>query len=257
MQHARTLEQLKADFLEYIEVEQGKNRKTLENYDRYLSRFIHVTKITYPTDITLDVVSKFIEWLSVHGKNETALKKNTQNYYLIAVRMFLKFLEKKHISSLSYKKVPLYTVVAHTRTELSPHETELLLEVNMGENSKYLRDYAIIMVLAHTGIRVSELCALNVEDVDVKKQTLTVRRYKKTNQIIPLSHETTNAIEAYMSVRKGLHVPLFLNNGKRSSLCNDYRLTPRSVQRIVKQSAFRAGIEAPVTPQTLRNSHTA
>ena len=113
---SQNIEQLKREFLEYLEIEKGRSLKTIENYDRYLSKFIDFTKVKKPSGITDEVVRKFRLWLNRqksgmssatdvgHSVSDT-LKKNTQNYYLIALRAFLKFLRRREIDSLSPERI--------------------------------------------------------------------------------------------------------------------------------------------------------
>ena len=107
------LKDLKRQFLEYTEIERGRSLKTVENYDRYIDRFIEYTKIEDPKKITEDVVRDYRLWLNRQSiaprglRSKETLKKKTQNYYLIALRAFLKYLMKRDIISLSPDKIEL------------------------------------------------------------------------------------------------------------------------------------------------------
>src|ERR1035437_9260880 len=110
-----SLEQLKTKFLEYIEIEKGSSVKTVENYDRYLTRYFNFAKIKSPQNITDVSVREFRLWLNRQssGNNRATgktLSKKTQNYYLIALRMFLKHLTKKGIKSMSAEQIELAKV---------------------------------------------------------------------------------------------------------------------------------------------------
>src|ERR1700675_846190 len=106
------LSELKKQYLEYIEIEKGRALRTIENYDHYLSVFLEQTKITDPKDISDAKVRDFRIWLNRQsaGNNRATgdtVKKKTQNYYLIALRSFLKFLARRGISSLPADNIEL------------------------------------------------------------------------------------------------------------------------------------------------------
>ncbi|KKW44049.1 MAG: hypothetical protein UY94_C0036G0001, partial [Parcubacteria group bacterium GW2011_GWA2_56_21] len=101
-------EQAKRQFLEYIEIERGRAVKTIENYDRYLSRFFEQMQIKEVGDITEQNVRDFRLWLNRQkGSGNDSMKRRTQNYYMIALRAFLKFLRKREIDCISPEKIEL------------------------------------------------------------------------------------------------------------------------------------------------------
>jgi hypothetical protein len=113
---SHNLRNLKTDFLQYTEIEKGRSLNTVRNYDQYLSRFLDYTKLKDPKDITDNKVRDFRIWLNRQeatkekGVAPTTLKKRTQNYYLIALRAFLKYLARQGISSLSPDRIELAKV---------------------------------------------------------------------------------------------------------------------------------------------------
>src|SRR3989344_9272444 len=111
---AQDLQQLKRQFLEYTEIEKGRALNTVMNYDHYLSLFLQQAKVKRPEDITDTVVREFRLWLNRQpvknsGKGQT-LGKKTQNYYLIALRSFLKYLARQEIKSLPAERIELAKV---------------------------------------------------------------------------------------------------------------------------------------------------
>ncbi|MBU1916472.1 site-specific integrase, partial [Patescibacteria group bacterium] len=99
---------LLGDFLTYLEVERGRSEKTVRNYDFYLHRFFIWTEGLDPQKITLDHVRKYRVWLNrLKDERGQTLKKNTQNYHLIALRSFLKYLAKRDIKALAPEKIEL------------------------------------------------------------------------------------------------------------------------------------------------------
>lgn len=257
------LEGYKQEFLEYLEIERGRAVKTVENYDRYLARFFEQSKAKGPKDITEAKVREFRLWLNrqstIHGDT---LKRRTQNYYLIALRAFLKFLRKRGVTSLSPElielaKVPQRDLDLITRTELNRLLAAPMAAYKGAENDddklRALRDDAMLQLLFSTGLRVSELVALN-SDIDLSKDEMSVRGKGDKVRVVFFSSEAKNAVQAYLDVRKDLDEALFVNMGRNATEHTDLRLTSRSVERTVKQYAARAGITKKVTPHIIRHS---
>ena len=251
------LTQLKREFLEHLEIERGRSLKTVENYDRYLSRFLGFLEKNDPQDITDDAVRKFRLWLNRQPGNATnkqaTLKKRTQNYYLIALRGFLKYLAKREIQSLSPEKIELAKTGERTLDLISIEELTRLLNAPTKNNPRELRDKAILELLFSTGLRVSELCALNA-DIDLKKDEMSVRGKGDKNRVVFFSNPAKEAIKKYLSARKDMGEALFVSVGKNTKDKESKRLTPRSIERIVKHYAITAGITKKVTPHIIRHS---
>src|SRR3989344_9190326 len=107
-----TLMELKRQFLEYLEIERGRSVKTVENYDRYINRFFEFSKAKTPRDVTEEQVREFRLFLNRQagtkgGGRVEPMKRRTQNYYLIALRAFLKYMRKRGVSSLSPERIEL------------------------------------------------------------------------------------------------------------------------------------------------------
>ncbi len=254
------LEIHKQEFLEYIEIERGRSVKTVENYDRYLSRFLAHTKVRNAQDISESMVREYRLWLNrqdarpgQRGTHGESLKKKTQNYYLIALRAFLKYLRKRGITSLEPERIELAKVGDRSLDLIADAELTRLLGAPEGNDLKALRDRALLRMLFSTGLRVSELCALN-NDIDLSRDELSVRGKGDKVRVVFLSPEAKDAVKQYLAARQDMDEALFVNNGKRSNDDGGNRLTPRSVQRIIKYYATKAGITRKVTPHTLRHS---
>src|SRR5262245_58463330 len=102
------MEKYKREFLEYLEIERGRSIKTIENYDRYLTRFFEYAKISSPASITESTIREYRLWLNRQSaRGADTLKKKTQNYYLIALRAFLKYLRKKNIKTVQPESIEL------------------------------------------------------------------------------------------------------------------------------------------------------
>ncbi|MAJ97471.1 hypothetical protein CL644_01310 [bacterium] len=257
------LEKNKQEFLEYLEIERGRAVKTVENYDRYLVRFFDHTKVKNPKDITEAKVREFRLWLNRQVTQDGGtLKRRTQNYYLIAIRAFLKFLRKRGITSLSPERIELAKVPQRDLDLITRAELNRLLAAPMqaykeaedeAVKLRAIRDNAMLQLLFSTGLRVSELTSLN-SDIDLSKDEMSVRGKGDKVRVVFFSSEAKKAVQRYLDERKDLDEALFVNMGRNASEHNDLRLTPRSVERAVKHYATRAGITKTVTPHGLRHS---
>ena len=122
-----TLQKLLTDFLEYLEIERNRSQKTIENYHHYLKRFLTWAKISSPDDLTIDLVRNYRLYLNRKTDQKGhELKKATQNYHLIAIRSFLKYLAKRDVKSLSAEKIEIGKNPTHEIEFLDGEEVERL-----------------------------------------------------------------------------------------------------------------------------------
>lgn len=249
---------LKREFLEYCEIERGRSLNTVQNYDRYLSRFIEFTKITSPADINDTRVREFRLWLNRQSsgnnraKGETMSKK-TQNYYLIALRVFLKYLTKRKIKSMSAEEIELAKVPMRSLDLITTNELDRLLNSSNGDDIKSLRDKAILELLFSTGLRVSELCSLT-NDLDLSVEEFSIRGKGGKVRVVFISPAARDALKKYLAKRKDMSDAMFIQVGNEMETKKEVRaLTRRSIERIVKQRAIAAGISKKVTPHVIRH----
>jgi site-specific recombinase XerD len=245
------IEAAKRQFLEYIEIERGRAVKTIENYDRYLTRFFAHTGIKNTSGITEENVREFRLWLNRQEGTSGSMKRRTQNYYLIALRAFLKFLRKRSIECISPERIELAKLPERSLDLISSAELERLMKAVEGSEEKALRDRAILELLFSTGLRVSELCSLDT-DLDLSRDEFSVRGKGEKVRVVFLSPAAKDALNVYLKNRKDMGEALFVNiaNGRERG----ERLTPRSIERIIKYYAAKAGITKKVTPHVLRHS---
>ena len=247
---------MKREFLEYIEIERGRAVKTVENYDHYLDRFFDWGDIQDASDITETKVREFRLWLNRQpGTNKDSMKRRTQNYYLIALRAYLKYLRKRDVPSLSPEKIELAKVPERHLDLISATELDRLLEAASGADERSLRDKAILEMLFSTGLRVSVLCALD-SDIDLSRDDFSVRGKGDKVRVVFLSEAAKNATRAYLKVRKDMEPALFVSvpRGTEAKKRVPTRLTPRSIELLIKTYAAKAGITKKVTPHVLRHS---
>ncbi|MDR3570700.1 MAG: tyrosine-type recombinase/integrase [Candidatus Pacebacteria bacterium] len=251
---ALDLKSLKTQFLEYLEIEKGRSIKTVENYDRYLSRFLAQTKITSPEKLTEQIVREFRLWLNRQPGNSGDMKKKTQNYYLIALRAFLKYLRKQNIKSLDPERIELAKVGGRDLDLLTSAELDRLLKSPTGDSLQALRDRAILELFFSTGLRVSELCSLN-SDLDLTRDEFSVRGKGDKVRVVFLSPDAKKAIAEYLKKRGDMGEALFVSSGKGFAKGMDaHRMTPRAIELMVKHYATKAGITRKVTPHVIRHS---
>jgi site-specific recombinase XerD len=254
-----TLVELKQQFLEYLEIERGRSVKTVENYNRYLERFFEFAKVKKPSDLTEEQVRTFRLHLNrqpgtkVGGRVEP-MKRRTQNYYLIALRAFLKFLRKRGIESLSPELIELAKVPERTIDMISAVELKRLMAAPNKKTLEGKRDRAILELLFSTGLRISELCGLSIDDVDLTRDEFSVRGKGEKVRVVFISDEARSAIKDYLKNRKDLDGALFVRYGRKMNDGGDLRLSPRAVQRLLKKYAAEAGITRKVTPHVIRHS---
>jgi len=252
-----TIEDLIKQYLDYLEIEKNRSLKTRDNYRRYLYRYLlwlsnYKNKSTLSlSDIDEESVRNYRLWLNrqtnLSGDN---LKKNTQSYYLIALRNFLKYLTKRGFKVLPPEKIELPKVPEREIELISIEELERLLAAPSNNDLKGKRDKAILETLFSTGLRVSELTKLNRDSIDFKRDEFSVRGKGGKIRVVFLSERAKQALKNYLESRKDIDEALFVSFKKNGSLS---RLTSRSIERIIKFYAAKAGLTKKVTPHTLRH----
>lgn len=253
------------EFLESLEIEKGRSLNTTRNYELYLNRFYELCSEDSadelkPSDITPELLRKYRLKLNrfEDNQNHERLSILTQSYHLIALRGFLKYLSKRGIKSLDPTLVDLPRATKKQVTFLHFDEVERLLNEIPEDTETGLRDRAIIELLFSGGLRVSELCSLNRDSINLERREFVVRGKGKKDRPIFIDQSTADCIKDYLDMRTDSLPALFLNNSKNQqapTTSGDYRrLTPRSIERIVQKYARLAGITKHVSPHTLRHS---
>lgn len=246
------------DFLEYLEIEQNRSQKTITNYHHYLMRFVEFAGDIDVVKITPELLRKYRLWLNRYqNDNSDSLSPTTQNYYLIALRSFLKFCSKRSITTMPPEKVELARTKRKQVTFLTPEELAALFAQPDVNTKSGIRDRTILELLFSGGLRVSELVSLNVDDVSTKRREFMVRGKGQKDRPIFMSEAAATWIDAYKDTRSDSSPAMFIrySGNKTQDTSGDYlRLTPRSIQRLISRYAKLAGITKKVTPHTLRHS---
>jgi site-specific recombinase XerD len=250
-------------FLTYIEVSKNQSPKTVENYTRYLLEFKKF--FTGDREIGSISFSDIQEYrLHLHRKkkpnSEETLAPITQNYYLIALRSFIKFLIKSDVEVIPPEKIELSKTEKRIVDFLNRDELERLFVSVQGEKTAK-RDRAILECLYSTGLRVSELCSLNKDNIDYTQQEFAIKGKGGKIRIVFLSERALHYIQEYLKTRSDDFAPLFISHSNRSKNVltitgnkNAKRLTRDAVEKIVQKYRKKAGIIKTVTPHTLRHS---
>jgi site-specific recombinase XerD len=204
------------DFLESLEVEGGRSKKTVENYRLYIERLVEFTEDVPVSKIDTELVRKYRLWLNRYQNFDgKELGRSTQAYHLIALRRFLTYLARRDIKSLEPSKIELPKVVKPQVNFLHYEEVKRLINAVPAETESDLRDRAIVELLFSSGLRVSELCNLNRDHINTKRREFMVRGKGNKDRPIFISKNAAEHIENYLEARNDNLVPLFINYSRR------------------------------------------
>ncbi len=261
-----SLPSLITDFLEYLELERNASQLTIRNYDHYLKRFMDFVHSTHsgrsdninPKNIDLNLVRKYRLYLSrwIDPKTKKPLKRVTQNYFMIALRAFLRYLAKSDILALSAEKVELGDPEPRPLKVLDETQLKQLLEAPDLSEKSGLRDRAILETLFSTGLRVSELTALSRDTINLQRREFGIIGKGGKERVVFISDSAAECLQRYLNARKDTFKPLFIRFQGKVDLENDgesMRLTPRSIERIVEKYVKALGFSVKATPHTLRH----
>ena len=250
------------EFLEYLEIEKNCSKLTIRDYRHYLETFEKWFAVTQSgkeiKDLDLATVRKYRVYLSnrVDDKGLT-LQRVTQNYYVIALRSFLRFLIKNDHETLEPSKIDLPKAESKNLKFLNKEQVDRLVMAADTSKEEGLRDRAILELLFSTGLRVSELVGLNRDQINLERREFGVIGKGRKQRIVFVSDRAADWIKRYLDKREDRFRPLFIrysgaiveeNNGEKM------RLTARSVERMVKKYVREARIPVDATVHTLRHS---
>lgn len=206
------------DFLEYCEIGKNQSRNTIAAYYRYLtkfSKFAETLGVKAPKDIDMEIIKKYRLYLNrLTDSKGNSLKLITQNYHLIALRAFLKYLTKQDVQTLAPEKVELPKNPQRQVEFLERDELQRLFDATASEKDELLRlrDYAILQTLFSTGLRVSEAAGLRQDTINLERREFTVRGKGSKLRLIFLSKEAAEAIKKYLAKRKDNSKALFIGH---------------------------------------------
>lgn len=250
------------EFLEYLQIERGSSPLTIRNYRHYLNRFVlwmDSQRIKEDLkDINQDVVRSFRVYLSnLPGENNTNMARRTQGYHVIALRSFLKWLIRNDFPVMAPDKIDLPKVEDRKIEFLSGEQVDRLLNAPSQDSIQGKRDKAILEVLFSTGLRVSELTRLDRDKINLETREFGVIGKGGKTRVVFLSQRASDWLVKYLNERNDHFKPLFIRHkGKIEPATPDehMRLTPRSVQRMIKKYSDKMKMPIEVTPHKLRHS---
>jgi site-specific recombinase XerD len=255
-------------YLEFCEVDKNLSQNTIKMYHFYLMDFtnwcivfLKKEKIT-PEDIDNELVKKYRLDLNrrISSKSNEELKRSTQKTFLVALRAFLKYLVvEEDMNVMSPDKILLGKSEDRIPKVLDDAQLKKLFEVQDLNRKSGVRDRAILETLFSTGLRVSELTKLDIEDINLETGEFSILGKGRKARIVYLSPSSIDWIRRYLNTRHDDYKPLFLRYSGKHMALQDFegeslRLTPRSVQRLVKKYVLRSGIAVDATPHTLRHT---
>ncbi len=249
-------------YLEYLEIERNCSPLTVRDYEHYLTFFLtwcnaHST-VSRVEDIDQEVVRQFRLYLARKTDNKDKfLKRVTQNYYVIAIRAFLRYLIKQDFKTLSPEKIDLPKTESRSLKFLNNDQFHRLLNAIDVSTKHGLRDRAMIEMLFSTGLRVSELTKLNRNQLNFDTREIGVIGKGQRARVVFLSDSCVFWLNKYLEIRTDEFEPLFIRYSQHideDALGEKMRLTPRSVERLVAGYALKARIPVKATPHTIRHS---
>ena len=250
------------EFLEYLEIEKNLSPLTIRDYRHYLDNFIKwssTNPISKPSDITVELVRKYRVYLAHYNSpnGNLPLKKVTQNYYVIALRSFLKYLLRKDLPVVSPDKIDLPKTESRSLKFLDRDQLERLLAQPDVSTERGIRDKALMEMLFSTGLRVSELCKLNRDQINLERREFGVIGKGGRARVVFLSDRAAIGLEKYFAKRSDQSKALFIRyagNQEPVENMEKLRLTSRSVQRIIEKYVRKARLPVKATPHVLRHS---
>lgn len=284
------LEQLIKDFLEYLEIERNVSQLTIRNYRHYLERFVlflarfggpsplpdpvkpvktsevdeseakEARKTVKISDISAESIRQYRLFLSRYADEKgMSLKRVTQNYHLIALRSFLKYMAKRDIPTISPDKIDLPKAESRSIKFLEHNDMERLLNMPDMNTKEGTRDKAMLEVLFSTGLRVSELVSLNRDQINLDRREFSVIGKGRRTRIVFLSERAADWLRRYLATREDDLRPIFIRYSGKTPDEHDQtgesiRLTARSVQRCVEKYAKKAKLMVKITPHGLRHT---
>ncbi|MBW2064582.1 MAG: tyrosine recombinase XerC [Deltaproteobacteria bacterium] len=257
-----TIQEKIGEYIRYLSSQTGYSAHTVRGYQIDLKQFldfiIHRRKDAGLYDgppcigcIDLEIIRAYLGSLFGRYRRKTIGRK------ISSIRSFLRFLETRGQIALNpAEEIRAPKEEKYVPSYLSVDEMFRLIDAPDRQNPLGMRDVAILEVLYSCGIRVSELAALDVTSVDFEQRLVRVKGKGNRERIVPIGHRAVKAIREYLDESRPLRRRAGLEQAKGPLFLNyrGGRITPRSVDRIVKRYERECGLRSPITPHSLRHT---
>lgn len=249
------------DFLDYLQVERGSSPLTIRNYKHYFNRFLKWMEKEgirqNLKDINQEIIRQYRVFLSnLSDKKGGTLSRRTQGYHAIALRSFLKWLIKNDYQVLAPDKIDLPKIPERQVKFLAGDQVDRLLNAPSLSEIQGVRDKAILELLFSTGLRVSELTKLDRDKIDLERREFGIVGKGGKARVVFVSSRASEWISKYLRERDDHYKPMFIRHkGKVDPSVPDekMRLTPRSIQRMIKKYVRKIKLPVDATPHVLRH----
>ncbi len=238
------------NFLEFLEIEKKVSKNTLQSYERDVLQFnnyLNEKKLNYAKIDSKDI-KEYLNHLQEIGKKTSSISRS-----LASIRSFYQYeVRVKRVKINPTEGVQAPKVEKHAPNILSSQEVELLLEQPKDVDLKGTRDKAMLEFAYATGMRVTEMISLNIEDVNLDASTVVCKTNTK-QRVIPLGSLSLKALKEYMEEAR----PILVRDEEEKALfvnINGRRLTRQGFWKIVKYYKEQAHITKEITPHVLRHS---
>ena len=237
-------------FLSFLQMDKKLSDNTLQSYRRDIlqfERYLNDEKINY-TEITEENIEKYMEYLKNVGKKTSTISRS-----LATIRSFYQYLIKnKKIETNPTSKISSPKIEKRVPSVLTSEEVELLLDQPNEVDLKGIRDKAMLEFAYATGMKVTEIMNLNIDDIDLKNATATSRVSKKV-RVVPIGQYSLKALKEYIKKAR----PSLIKDEDNKALfvnLNGSRLTRQGFWKIIKYYKEQAHISKDITPYILRHS---
>lgn len=238
------------NFLEFIKVDKKLSKNTLESYQRDIyqyKEYLNENNINY-TNLKHEDIINYLEYLNSLNK-----KASTISRHLASIRLFCQYLVKNKIAKEDPTRgIQSPKIEKKAPNVLSSQEVSLLFEQPRGEDLKSIRDKAMLEIAYATGMRVTEIISLNIDDIDLENSSVICKNENK-QRIIPLGKMSLQALKEYIITAR----PNIIKDDKEQALfvnVNGRRLTRQGFWKIIKYYKEQAHITKDITPHVLRHS---
>lgn len=237
------------EFLRYLLIDRGYSNNTIESYKRDLEKFLEFNNNNKDINkISNEDLKKYIKYLNEENLNEKSIARN-----ISSLKSFYKFLMiEKYIDNNPSDALFLPKVKKSLPNTLTEDEVLKLLDIKLTDNFSY-RNKAMLELMYATGLRVSELINLKLQDIDLSQDIIRTYGKGSKERVIPIGDYAKEYLEKYIYEYRGSMLKresseyLFLNNhGKQ--------MTRQGFFKIIKKIAYEKGINKELSPHTLRHS---